>query len=331
MNRMGCRMPWLVAALLSIPVALPGCRDASGGDGPDDRPLVVATTGMIADTVRQVAGDRVRVVSLMGPGVDPHLHKPTRGDVQRLESAALVVFNGLHLEGRMGDTLTRLAARGRPVVAIADLIAEAGAFDPLREAEDFDPHLWMDVSLWSRAVPAIAERLIAIDPEDAAGYRARADAALHALAGLDTYVRTVIDSIPREQRVLITAHDAFGYFGRAYSIDVRGIQGISTESEAGVRDLRDLATFIVERRIGAIFVESSVPDRAVRALIEQAGARGHGVRIGGELFSDAMGHEGTYEGTYIGMMDHNATVIARALGGTAPATGMNGRLRDVDR
>ncbi|HMP74141.1 MAG TPA: zinc ABC transporter substrate-binding protein [Kiritimatiellia bacterium] len=287
-----------------------------------ERPIrVVATVGMIGDLVEQVAGDRAEVVTLIGAGMDPHSYKVTRRDVARLSEADVVFYNGLLLEGRMGDVLARIGRSGKPVIAVAErLDASLRLEDPEAKGKD-DPHLWMDVGLWSGALEVIAEALGAFDPVDAERYRARAREARATLLELDEAVRRAMQTIPEARRVLVTAHDAFQYFGRAYGMEVMGIQGISTESEAGLRDINRLVGVLVERGIGAVFVETSVADKNVRALVEGARARGHTVKIGGELFSDAMGLPGTYEGTYVGMMDHNATTVTRALGGTVGESG----------
>jgi manganese/zinc/iron transport system substrate-binding protein len=278
---------------------------------------VTTTTGMVNDIARQVTGDLANAVNIIGEGVDPHLYKPTRSDVAALLSADVVFYSGLMLEGKMADTLVKVARSGKPVFAVTELLDEQYLLEPPGFAGHYDPHVWMDVQAWSKAVQAVATALSGFDPSNADVYRQRAD----------RYVRRVIRSIPQKQRVLITAHDAFNYFGRAYGIEVRGIQGISTESEAGIQDINSLVDFIVERNVRAVFVETSVADKNVRALIEGARSRGHDVVIGGSLFSDAMGAPGSYEGTYVGMLDHNATIIARALGGEAPAKGMSGKLR----
>jgi manganese/zinc/iron transport system substrate-binding protein len=294
-----------------------------------ERHKITATVGMVADIVRQVAGGLADVTNIIGEGVDPHLYKPTRSDVAALMSADAIFYNGLMLEGKMADTLVKVATSGKKVYAVTELLDEKDLLEPASLAGHFDPHVWMDVSAWSKAVEAVALALSGFDPKNAPTYRANADRYRQELDALHAYVKTVIATIPREHRVLITAHDAFNYFGRAYDIEVRGIQGISTESEAGLQDITRLVDLIVERKIRAVFVETSVADKNVRALIEGAKASGHEVRIGGSLFSDAMGKAGTYEGTYIGMIDHNATVITRALGGHAPPRGMNGKLTDV--
>lgn len=318
---------WLLVLILSA-VCLGGRIEAAPNERSPE-PQIVATVGMLADIVAVVAGDRAEVRSLMGPGVDPHLHKPTRRDVRALASADVVFYVGLTLEGRMADALERLRLSGRRVIAVGDAIPQ----ELLRHPGEFeghpDPHVWMDVRLWSRCVTRIAEALSEFDPAGAATYRQNAAAYRAQLDELDAYVRKVISMIPARQRHLVTAHDAFGYFSRAYDIPVRSVQGITTESEAGLADITGLVDFLVANRVPAIFIETSLSPRNLRAVIEGAAARGSRVRIGGELFSDAMGDAGTYEGTYLGMMDHNATVIARALGGDAPPRGMAGRLTMV--
>lgn len=284
---------------------------------------VVCTIAMITDIVRQVAGDCAEVIGIIGEGVDPHLYQPTRSDVVKLSSANVVFYNGLLLESKMTDVLERVATGGKPVCAVTEAILDRGNTLPKKGngSEYTDPHVWMDVQGWSTGVEVIADTLSANDPKHAATYRANAAAYKARLEALDRYVSKAVATIPENRRVLITAHDAFQYMGRAYGLEVRGIQGISTESEAGLRDLEDLIKFIVTRDIPAVFVESSVADKNVRALIEGARAQGHVVTIGGELFSDAMGTPGTYEGTYIGMIDHNVATIVNALGGEAVGFG----------
>ena len=280
---------------------------------------IVCTVGMITDIVGNLAGDYAEVEGIIGEGIDPHLYKPTRGDVIKLSQADVVFYNGLLLEGKMTDILVGIASKGKVVKAVTEAILVET--DYLLEKDDgsayTDPHVWMDVSGWLRAIPVVAETLAVYDPENAEAYHSKAVFYAEQLEALDAYAKEAMSTIPESQRVLVTAHDAFQYFGRAYGIEVRGIQGISTESEAGVRDLEDLVDFIVERQIPAVFVESSVADKNVRALVEGARARGHAVIIGGSLFSDAMGQAGTYEGTYIGMIDRNVTTITNALGGHA--------------
>lgn len=291
---------------------------------PQDAPYrAVATVGMVGDIVAAVAGDRARVETIIGTGIDPHSFAPSRGDVARMLGADIVFAMGLHLEGRMAHDLERVG-RIKPVRMVGDLLPREIL---LMDGGAPDPHVWMDPARWMRAVDAVAEALAEFDPPHADAYRANAARYNEQLRRLDAYAREAFATIPSNQRVLITAHDAFSYMGDAYGIQVLGIQGISTESEAGLADINRLVDRIVADRIPAIFTESSVPDRNVRALVEGARSRGQAVAIGGELFSDAMGPAGTYEGTYIGMIDHNTTTIVRALGGRAPAGGMDGRLR----
>lgn len=292
-------------------------------------PFKVATTvGMVTDIVREVAGDRAEVSGIIGEGVDPHLYKPTRNDVAALMGADVVFYSGLMLEGKMADTLVKLARTGKPVYAVTERLDEKDLLEPDGFGGHFDPHVWMDAGAWRKAVDVVAAALSEFDAANRSTYESRARRYGEELDRLDAFVRETIASIPEGQRVLITAHDAFNYFGRAYGIKVLGIQGISTESEAGLQDINRLVDFIATNKVQAVFVESSVADRNVRALVEGAKARGHQVTIGGTLFSDAMGRAGTYEGTYVGMIDHNATTIARALGGSAPPRGMQGKLAD---
>lgn len=291
----------------------------------DPRLAVVATTGMIADAARAVGGAHVDVRALMGPGVDPHSYRQTRTDVVALARADLVLWHGLYLEAQMEDFMRGLAKR-RAVVAVAETLPKS----VLRVHDDYqdkyDPHVWMDPKLWQHVVAAVRDALVRVAPERKAAFEANAARYAGEIEKVAAYSAEVLATVPAAARVLLTAHDAFGYFGRAYNFEVVGIQGISTESEAGLKRVAGLVDMLVENRIGAVFVESSVSDRNVRALIEGAAARGHKVQIGGELFSDAMGSAGTYRGTYVGMIDHNVTTIARALGGQAPEGGMQGRL-----
>jgi len=285
---------------------------------------VGATVGMVADIVREVAGDHAAVTNIIGSGVDPHVYSPTRSDVAVLLRSDILFYSGLLLEGQMTDILVKVS-RKRPVYAVTERLQKEYLIHN-NTTDHHDPHVWMDVSGWIKAVAVVADAMVAFDPAHAGEYHRNAAAYQARLQRLDDYAKTVIASIPDNQRVLVTAHDAFSYMGRAYGIEVMGIQGLSTESEAGLKDINRLVGLLVDRRIPAVFVETSVSDKNVKALIEGAASRGHRVIIGGELFSDAMGTAGTYEGTYEGMIDHNVTVITRALGGTAPAGGMQGKL-----
>lgn len=310
----------LLGAVMSL--ALP----FAVGQAQAEAPLkVVATTGMIADAARQVGGDAVEVKALMGPGVDPHAYRQTRTDILAMTRADLVLWHGLYLEAQMEEFFHELA-RKRAVVAVAEGLPK----DILRGHDDyedkFDPHVWMTPELWKLMVVEVQEALTDARPEAAEKFAANAKAHLAELDRLIAYGNEVLSQVPESNRALVSAHDAFGYFGRDYGFDVLGIQGISTQSEAGLNRISTLVDLLVERGITAVFVESSVSDRSIRALIEGAAAQGHEVSIGGELFSDAMGAEGTYEGTYVGMLDHNMTTIAGALGADVPTRGMDGKL-----
>ena len=306
--------------MFSVFVSLLISACASSG-GKSDLPIaertinVVTTTGMIADAVINVGGERVQVQSLMGPGVDPHLYKASENDVQTLQEADIVFYNGLHLEAQMGEVLERMNDFGIRTVVVTDKIDRSILLAPPEFAGNYDPHVWFDVTLWMKAAEQIKEALIEADPTNQAVYEANAEVYLAKLEELHQYVLSQAEGIPAEQRVLITAHDAFNYFGRAYGFEVRGLQGISTEAQAGTADVQALADFIVERQIPAVFVESSVPQRNVEAVQAAVQSRGFDVRIGGSLFSDAMGTAGTPEGTYVGMVRHNIDTIVAALMG----------------
>ena len=291
------------------------------------RPLkVVATVSMLADAVRQIGGSRVEVASLLGEGVDPHTYRPTRSDIARLSGADIVIANGLHLEAQLGEALKSLG-KTKPVWYAAEHIPQDRLISDPNYPGRFDPHVWMDPKLWTTVVESVRDALIVRDPAGRATYQAGAKAYIAQLAAIDDYTRRILAPVPAGSRVLVTAHDAFNYFGRAYGFEVEGVQGLSTESEAGLKRVEELVRLVVDRKVRAVFFESSVPDRNIRALVEGAAARGHKLAIGGELYSDALGTPGTYEGTLIGMLDHNGTTIARALGGDAPVRGMAGKLK----
>lgn len=274
---------------------------------------IVATTGMIADAAQVVGGDKVKVKGLMGPGVDPHLYKASAGDVGLLSKADLIFYNGLHLEGKMAEIFEQMKKRGIDTVAVTDGIDRKHLLTPPEFEGNYDPHLWFDVSLWMGAVNTIRDSLIEKDPDNEQIYRANTEEYLVKLSELDEYVKTKTATLPADKRVLITAHDAFNYFGKGYGFEVKGLQGISTDSEAGTADVQELAGFIVERQLPAIFVESSVPPKYIEAVQAAVRARGFNVEVGGEIFSDAMGNPGTPEGNYIGMVRHNVNTIVGAL------------------
>jgi manganese/zinc/iron transport system substrate-binding protein len=305
---MNVRMTWVAAGLLAAS-AMAGTAWAQG-----ERPRALATIAMIGDIASQVAGDCVTVDTLMGPGVDPHLYEARASDVRAFERADAILYSGYSLEGQLGAVLEKLGSR-KPVVAVAPASIDPGALITVQDIYGIDPHLWMDASLWGRIAPTLAQTLAEIGPDCAAAMRERAAAYRARLEALHGWIRESIASIPERQRVLVTAHDAFAYFGRAYGIEVAGIQGISTESEAGIADIRAMVATVVERDVPAVFIESTINPRTINAVIEGAARRDHEVVIGGELYSDAMGEPGTPEGTYIGMLRANTLAIVEALGG----------------
>lgn len=301
--------------LLSLLLAAcaPSGSNASGGNLSDRTINIVTTVGMIGDIAKNVGGERVNVTALMGPGVDPHLYKPTASDVQTLENADVIFYGGLELEGRMTDVFVKLARSGKPTFAVSEDIDASKLRQPIEFEGKYDPHIWFDVTLWQEAVRKISKEMQALDPSHASTYQQNAEAYLKELDALHQYVKTQIASLPENSRVLITAHDAFGYFGHQYGVEVRGLQGTSTATEAGAKDVQDLVDFIIARQVKAIFVESSVPQATIEAVQKAVQAKGWEVKIGGQLFSDAMGAAGTPEGTYIGMVRHNVDTIVNSL------------------
>lgn len=293
---------------------------ACGGGQSADRPAgdtsgplqVVTTTGIIADLAARLAGPHAQVVALMGPGIDPHLYKASESDVRKLAGADLILYNGLHLEGKMGDILTKMA-RNRPVVAVTEEIPETELREPPELAGQYDPHVWFDVSIWARTLAPIERELAALRPAHKDEFAANRQALERELAELDAWVKSEIASIPEGQRVLVTAHDAFGYFGRRYGMEVVGLQGISTLSEAGLGDVSRVADLVAERKVKAIFVESSVPRRSIEAVQAAVRNGGHEVAIGGQLYSDSLGAAGTPAGTYPGMVRANVETLVKAL------------------
>lgn len=308
---------FLLPYLLALAASLNGGGDAKQSAA---RPLdIVCTTGMVGDMVRGIVGDHGQVTTLMGEGVDPHLYKATVSDVRALAKADVVVASGLMLEGRMKDIFPKLRKKGATVIEVGDGIAHTDLLTPEGSHGHPDPHVWMDPALWARGAAHVAKALGARDSAHAAEYEANAKALAAKWAEADAKIAAAIASVEPSRRVLVTAHDAFSYFGRHYSVHVTGIQGVSTESESGLADIRRIIDLLVERGVPAVFVETSVSDKNVRALVEGSMARGHAVTIGGSLFSDAMGKPGTFEGTYVGMITTNAATMVKALGGTPPA------------
>lgn len=273
---------------------------------------VLATTGMVGDATAALLEGVAETEILMGPGVDPHLYKVSQGDMQKLSEAAVVVYNGFHLEGKMAEVLGKLSKQ-KPVIPFAENIPENRYQRAGDQPETIDPHIWMDIVSWSYGVNALADTLMGIYPEAKDKIESNKTRYLRQLDSARNEVELLIKAIPAERKVLITSHDAFQYFGLAYGIEVKGLQGVSTVSEYGLRDVSDLVNFIVERRIPAVFIETSVSDKSIKAVLEGCASKGFPVKIGGSLYSDAMGPKGTPEGTYSGMMLHNARTISNAL------------------
>jgi len=313
----------LFGLVLIVSGCQPSSKDAETHGHPQSQPplverpfageypiKIVCTTAMIAEVAERVGGAQVQVVTLFGAGVDPHTYKPVPGDVTQLQQADVILFNGLHLEGRMGEVFSQMARR-KPTFAVAEFLPAERIL--ASGPKSYDPHVWFDVSLWEGTVGIVSQILQAYDPPHAEDYAMRAEIYSAELQELHREVKVDMESIPRGKRVLITSHDAFRYFGRAYDIEVLGVQGISTDAEAGVHEINKMVDLIVERRIPAVFIESSVSDRNMKALLEGCRARGHDVQLGGTLYSDAMGESGTPTGSYIGMIRHNVNVIVKAL------------------
>lgn len=302
---------WIGLAALTLMLA--ACNeDEAKTEGADKEGNVVATTGQIADAVKVISGEKLNVTTLMGPGVDPHLYKATQGDMTTLENAEVIFYNGLHLEGQLQDIFDQMG-KDKTVFAAAEVLKGEQLLVDEEDDSLNDPHVWFDIMLWKEVVDGIGDTLVEEYPEHKKDFEKNEKEYLAQLDELATYAKERVAEIPQEQRILVTAHDAFNYFGESLGFDVSGLQGLSTESEYGVKDVEDMVMYLVENNIKAIFVESSVSDKAMNAVIEGAKEKGHTVVIGGELFSDAMGAEGTEEGTYLGMYKHNINTIVDSL------------------
>lgn len=288
--------------------------DQSDSQKQNDKLYVVTTTQMIADAVRNIAGDKAEVVSLMGPGIDPHYYKATQGDLKKLTDADIIFYNGLHLEGKMQDVFEKFAKKKTVVAVTKDIpVVELIVSSDQGEEIIYDPHVWHDAGLWSYVAFPIKDALIKSKAEDSLAFQGMAKVFFNDLKYLDEDIRESITSIPKQQRLLITSHDAFNYYGKTYDIEVQGLQGISTVSEIGIKDITEMVDLIIKRKVKAVFVESSVNERNLRAVIEGCKKKGWEVKIGGTLFSDAMGADDTPEGTYVGMIQHNTNAIVNAL------------------
>ena len=295
--------------------SLAACKSGQNNNADDGVFYIVTTTAMVGDAVKNVVGKKAEVVSLMGPGVDPHLYKATQGDLNKITKADMIIYNGLHLEGKMTEIFEKMS-KTKPVYAIADgvnknrlkVVSKKGVKPVV-----YDPHIWFNVDLWTETLAGIAAQIGKVDPDNAVYYNSKATHYKAVLDRLHGKAGFKLSTIPKDQRILITSHDAFGYFGDAYKFEVFGLQGMSTASEFGLQDVKQLVDYIVEKKVKAVFVESSVPKKPLEAVIEGCRDRGHQLKIGGTLFSDAMGAEGTPEGTYEGMFEHNINTIFNAL------------------
>lgn len=317
-----CR-PWSLRTVIAACLLLVACqpsRQVSTTEIATRVVTVVTTTSIVADLVARVGGDRVVVDALMGPGVDPHLYKASEGDITRMASADLLFYSGLHLEGRMTDVFEQMARRGVRAVAVTAGLDRRHLLSPPEFKGNYDPHVWFDARLWASTIPGVVQTLSDLDPTFAGDYQRRAAAYAEELDALDRYVRAEAQQVSAAQRVLVTAHDAFNYFGRAYGFEVRALQGISTATEAGTGDVQRLADFIADRRIPALFIEASVAPRGIEAVQAAVRARGFSVVIGGSLFSDSLGTPGTPEGTYVGTVRHNIRTIVSGLAGVPART-----------
>ena len=309
MNLLKRRLPCLAVAILTF-FTFAACAPAQ--DRYDGRLNVTVTTTMLLDLTQQIGGDCVNVQGLMGSGVDPHQYRASAGDVIKMQQADVVIYSGLHLEGKMGDVLSSLESYGKTVICAADGIDEEQL---IQNDGVYDPHIWFDVSLWKLAAEEVAGGLAEVDPQNKESYQKNLTDYVRQLDELERYIQEKANELVENQRVLITAHDAFGYFGRAYGFTVMGLQGVSTAAEAGTADVSRLAAFIAEKMIHAVFVETSLPIKSIEALQEAVRAKGFETALGGTLYSDSLGDETNGEDNYIAAFRHNIDVIVDGLKG----------------
>ncbi|SDG71537.1 metal ABC transporter solute-binding protein, Zn/Mn family [Winogradskyella thalassocola] len=299
-----------IISLLAITLIFTACKDESKDNG---KLNIVTTTTMITDLVQNIGGDMINIQGLMGSGVDPHLYKASEGDVSKLVNADIIFYSGLHLEGKLVEVLEKMESSQKTTIALSNALDKNTLIGSEYFASNYDPHVWFDINYFQQFAKKTAAVLSKKDPENAQTYEANKNAYIVKLEALQNNIKQTIETLPKEKRILVTAHDAFNYFGKAYGFEVVGLQGISTATEAGVQDVQKLATFIIEKNIKAIFIESSVPKRTIEALQASVKSKGHDVEIGGTLYSDALGNAGTPEGTYIGMFEYNVNTIVNAL------------------
>ena len=299
---------WILIAIISV--TLFSCND---NKPKDNRFHIVTTTSMVTDLVKNIGGDKVDVQGLMGAGVDPHLYKASEGDVSKLSNANMILYSGLHLEGKLVEVFEKMKRQNINTVAVSDALDKKDLIGSALFESNYDPHIWFDVTNWEKITVFVTNKLSEALPEHKAEFQANADAYLLKLKTLREELDAEIATLPEDKRRLVTAHDAFNYFGKAYKFDVVGLQGLSTATEAGVQDVQKTAAYIIDHKIKAVFIESSVPKRTVEALQAAVNSKNHNVVIGGTLFSDALGNPGTPEGTYIGMFKYNVHTIVSSL------------------
>lgn len=299
-----------IILILSLSFALISCKNETKQN---DKLNVVTTTTMITDLLVNIGGDAINIQGLMGSGVDPHLYKASEGDVTKLANADLIFYNGLHLEGKLVEVFEKMGSRNIKTVAVSDVIDKSTLIGSEYFASNYDPHIWFDITYWEQVTQFVVDKLSEAVPEKQAVFEANGESYLKQLNDLKIEINSTINTLQQDNRILVTAHDAFNYFGKAFNFEVVGLQGLSTATEAGVQDVQKLATFIIDKKVKAIFVESSVPKRTIEALQEAVKSKGHDVKIGGTLYSDALGDAGTIEGTYIGMFKYNVNTIVNAL------------------
>ncbi len=299
------------SVLLVLVIVFFGCKNVKKER--NGRLNIVTTTTMITDLVKNIGGEQVQVQGLMGSGVDPHLYKASEGDVSKLFNADVVFYNGLHLEGKLEEVFEKMEHQQIKTIAVGSVLDKKTLMSSENFASSFDPHIWFDINNWKQITRFVTEQLVQIDPDNKLVYETNSTAYLSELSELETKIKTTIASLPKDKRILVTAHDAFNYFGKAYGFEVVGLQGLSTATEAGVQDVQKIAKYIITHKVKAIFVESSVPKRTIEALQAAVNSKNHEVTIGGTLYSDALGDAGTVEGTYLGMFIYNVTTIVNAL------------------
>ncbi|MBP92550.1 MAG: manganese transporter [Flavobacteriaceae bacterium] len=299
--------------LVFIAVILMGIISCKNGNETNSKLKVVTTTTMITDLVQNIGGNYIAVEGLMGSGVDPHLYKASEGDVNKIARADVIFYGGLHLEGKLVEVFEKMGSQNINTIAVSDTLDKKTLIGSEYFASNYDPHIWFDVTNWELITQFVVKKLSEANPENQAIFKKNGEDYLNKLQALNVHIKSVIKTLPENKRILITAHDAFNYFGQAYGFEVVGLQGLSTATEAGVQDVQNLATFIIDKQVKAIFIESSVPKRTIEALQAAVQSKGFDVQIGGTLYSDALGNAGTEEGTYIGMFRYNVNTIVNAL------------------